>query len=112
MHNVTLFNDLVVDGFNLYERCNINFYLQEMGVYTQTLSGVLNFGTNLIMTVFVDADGSFKPTYNKLISDDSASVATGFGELLKKMFQKEIPDADLEQGKFYENASRVIIPVV
>ena len=67
---------------------------------------------NILMKLFVDTDLAWHNTYVKLLSSDKLVVASGFGELWIHVFQREIPDADLEQGKYYEEASRIIVPVL
>ena len=46
-----------------------------------------------------------------MLSTNVATAAAGMGEFVQMVFQKEIPDADLEEGKFYEEASRIVVPI-
>jgi len=86
MSQVNNFNDIVVDGFDLYERCNIDFFTQQIGFYFQTLSGFLNLGMNILMKLAVDEDQAWHNTYVKLLSTDKLTCAAGFGELWIHVF--------------------------
>ena len=57
-----MFNDVSVEFFGLYEKCNLDFFVMQTGVYTQSLSGILNLATNAIFKIYVDADDTWKKT--------------------------------------------------
>ena len=62
VHNIQMFNDITVEMFGLYEKCSLDFFVMQTGVYTQSLSGLLNFATNIIFKMYVDADDAWANT--------------------------------------------------
>lgn len=47
MSKISKFSFLTVSGFNFYNNCRLDYYNMAVGVNSQSVSGILNFATNV-----------------------------------------------------------------
>ena len=53
MSKIVKYNSVLTAGFNLYNACDIDYFNMAIGTNFQSVSGLLNFGTNILNQNFV-----------------------------------------------------------
>ena len=101
---ITKYNSLIVAGFDFYNNCNLDYYTMAVGFNTQSLSGLLNFGTNTYWRLT-----STEPTIDNLLSGLAAGnpviVGDAVGNFWKNMLNVEIPSVDTSGVSNYQAAT-------
>lgn len=94
--NLTKYNDIIVNFFDLYNACNIDYYMIQLGVNTTTVSGASNFAINAVWRIFYD---DYRLLAESLASNDYELVGRLTGIYAKDFLQVEIPEAgDIAYG--------------
>ena len=76
--------------FDVYNQCNLNYYLMALGVSVQTVSGASNFVTNTLWRVFYD---DYRLITESILARDNQLAGRLIGSTLKEWFQVEIPES-------------------
>ena len=99
IQNASLYQQVLISGFDFYNNCNIDYYLQAVGVASQNVAGFTNIATNLAFRVFSSSDTTFTDmvdaitAYEADTTDSTLLYDLGFaaGTLLITMLSVEIP---------------------
>lgn len=99
IQNASLYQQVLISGFDFYNNCNIDYYLQAVGVASQNVAGFTNIATNLAFRVFSSSDTTFTDmvdaitAYDADTTDSTLLYDLGFaaGTLLITMLSVEIP---------------------
>ena len=85
------YSDLAVAGFDFYNNCNLDYYSMAVGFNTQSMSGLMNFGTNIYWRMTTE-----EPTIDNLVTGLTAKnpvmVGNAVGTFWKNLLAVEIPD--------------------
>ena len=108
LSNMNGLSAIMTEVFTLNYNCSFDYYFQGLGKMTQSLSGFMNSGTNLIFRAFMDDNTAFN---TEMASGDAARVGKAIGGFMKAFFMVEIPSADLEKGSYYEKAGTLVMGI-
>ena len=96
--NASLYQQVLISGFDFYNNCNIDYYMKALGVASQNVAGLTNIGTNLAFRVFSSSDTTFTDLVDAVSAydldetdDNMTAIGTAAGSLLITMLSVEIP---------------------
>ena len=105
MSKLASYNSVMVAGFGLYNDCNLDYYNQAIGFNTQSVAGLLNFGTNVFYRVTSD-ETTVADLLQAITDDDTEAIGTNFGIYLRDLLAVEIPNTNSAGLDNYEVATQ------
>lgn len=104
--------DLATVGFEFYNDCRFDYYLQSIGSNTQSVAGLANFGTNVGFRLLDSEDTTLSDMVTAVaawVSNDTADtrydLGDAFGAFVRTVLSVEIPDTSISTKPFYESGS-------
>jgi len=95
--------DLATIGFEFYNDCKVDYYLQSIGSNTQSISGLANFGTNIAFRLLDSADTTLKDLGAAVsawvLSNDRTTrekLGGALGTFVRTVLSVEIPDTSID----------------
>ena len=83
--------DLLTSGVNVYNQCDIDYYMRALSKATSNVSGIAN---QLVNTYFRSTETStFESLKTALDSNDIESTAALLGQFTKDFLMTEIPES-------------------
>lgn len=110
IQNASLYQQVLISGFDFYNNCNIDYYMKAVGTATQNVAGFTNIATNLAFRVFSSSDTTFTDMVDAVTAYEADTTNTtlmedvGYasGTLLITMLSVEIPT--LSQSSYYTSS--------
>lgn len=104
--------DLTTLGFEFYNDCKLDYYLQAFGSNLQSLSGLANFGTTTMFKLFNSGDTTLTDLVTAVaayvLSNDATTrgdMGEAFGNFMRTLLSVEIPDTSIDMKPFYESGT-------
>ena len=106
------FMDLAAVGFEFYNDCKFDYYLQSIGSNTQSVAGLANFGTTVGFrlldsedTTLTDLADAFTAWALGNDADTREDLGLALGAFVRTVLSVEIPDTSIDIKPFYESGS-------
>lgn len=106
------FMDLAAVGFEFYNDCKFDYYLQSIGSNTQSVAGLANFGTTVGFRLLDSEDTTLTDLTSAVTAwalDNTSTtredLGDAFGAFLRTVLSVEIPDTSIDIKPFYESGS-------
>lgn len=90
--NFLKYNDVLVNAFNVYFNCNLDYYLINLGVSLTSVSGASNFVINGVWRIFTE---DYRLLSESIIERDHQLVGRLIGMWFKESLQVQILDVDV-----------------
>lgn len=78
MSKIVKYNSVLTAGFNLYNACDVDYFNMAIGTNFQSVSGLMNFGTNILYRIYSD-ENTIALLNTGLTSGNPVTVGTAFG---------------------------------
>lgn len=98
--------------FEFYNSCKLDYYVQAIGVNTQSLSGLANFGTTVGFKLLNDGDVLFSDILTATVAFAALNDATtrenlglAAGNLFREILTVEVPSTSIDTEIFYESGT-------
>lgn len=95
MADVVKYGELGIKSIDVYNQCNLDYYLIAAGNSFNSVSGFVNFSVNIVWRYF-DTTTKYDEWAAGLAAHDYNAVGESFGTFFKDMFATELPDASLD----------------
>lgn len=103
MKNVEKYMAIYVKAADVYNQCDLDYYMIAIGDSLTTVSGFANFSVNFLWRWLAE-DDLYDDLADGLAAKDFREVGRDMGTFIKILTAAEIPDADLDLGySFIEN---------
>ena len=85
--------DILVSITNIYNECDLDYFMQSIGTAFGTVSGFLNFLTNFFLFRFLfDTDAALYTSLSTaVVNENKESVGLYFGQWFRRLLMVEIP---------------------